>query len=195
MGFAKPAGGSKFTAMAFFKRPEVWVLLLLSAVGIAWVLWSDGANDRVREEGPTKEETAQTEMTAKSRFVIDERRVAREEDHFILTLKVANDEASHLTEPLPLNDSTVKLVAEDGTTVAPFYLPFAPPAVLDPEVGASAELRYYLPVSQATSALWLVIDGEKLSVKEALAPSESAAFVEKFPEGLEVAVNGLDWQQ
>lgn len=194
MGFAKPAVGSKFTAMAFFKRPEVWVLLLLSAVGIAWVLWSDGANDRVRNESPSKAEKEESATSEKPRFVIGERRVAREEDHFILTLKIVNDAASPLSEPLPLDDSTVKLVTDDGSTVASFYLPFAPPAVLDPEPGASAELRYYLPVSQAASALWLEIDGERLAVKEAVPSTESAAFVEKFPEGVEVAVNGLDWQ-
>ncbi len=193
MGFANRAESRKFPAMAFFKRPEVWVLLLLSVVGSAWVLWSDLAHDRARSED-RGDEVAATEEAAPGRFLLRDLRVAREEAYLIVTLEVGTRETVTLPGPLDLAAPTARLVAADGTEVPPFFLPFAPPAVLDPEPGASAQLRYWLPVTQVGNALWLEIDGERLAVKDPVPPAESGAFVERFPEGLEVAVNGLDWQ-
>lgn len=180
--------------MAFFKRPEVWVLLLLSVAGVAWVLWSDSARDRAeREEAvAAEEETANEDPGVEaSRFAIRERRVSREGGHLIITLRVSSEADRGLPEALALEVPAVRLVTEDGASVAPFFLPFDPPPVLDTGSGAYADLRYWLPVSQASEALWLEIDGERLPVKEAGGETELA---ERFPEGTEIAVNGLDWR-
>lgn len=178
--------------MAFFKRPEVWVLLLLSVAGVAWVLWSDAERDRAVEEGSENaEEVAEeaAEEDASARFAIHECRVSREEGHLIVTVRVATTSEQALVEPLALEAPAVKLVTEDDTSVAPFFLPFDPPPSLDADAGAFADLRYWLPLGQASDALWLEIDGDRLPVKEA------GEFVsDEFPEGTEVAVNGLDWK-
>ncbi|MCB1229692.1 MAG: hypothetical protein KDN19_05475 [Verrucomicrobiae bacterium] len=183
--------------MAFFKRPEVWVLLLLSVAGAVWVLWSDSAHDRAVNEGDSTSEPKMVETAdgeeAPARFAIRERRISREEGHLIVTLRLGNEMA--LEGPLDLKSPTAKLVTGDGAMVAPFFLPFDPPPVLDAEIGAFADLRYWLPVTQADEALWLEIDGERLPVKDASeAPDFDKTLADRFPEGVEVAVNGLDWQ-
>ncbi len=180
--------------MAFFKRPEVWVLLLLSVAGVAWVLWSDSARDRAeREEAVAAVDEPETGNLdgESSRFAIRERRVSREGGHLIVTLRVSSEADRGLPEPLALEAPAVRLVTGDGASVAPFFLPFDPPPVLDADPGAYADLRYWLPVSQAGEALWLEIDGERLPVK---GTGDEAELAERFPEGTEVAVNGLDWQ-
>lgn len=177
--------------MAFFKRPEVWVLLLLSVVGAVWVLWSDSAHDQAQSE-PAAAVPAETASPELSRFAILERRVSREQDHLVIALQIGL--ASDNTQPasLALESPAVRLVTDDGSEVAQFFLPFDPPPVLDTEPGSRAVLRYWLPLSRAREALWLEIDGERLAVKEAAAPGELIA--EHFPEGVEVAVSGLDWR-
>lgn len=179
--------------MAFFKRPEVWVLLLLSVAGVAWVLWSDAEHDRAEVEGSESAEEvadgATEEEDGSSRFAIRACRVSREEGHLIVTVRVATISEQALAEPLALEAPAVKLITEDGTSVAPFFLPFDPPPRLDAEAGAFADLRYWLPFGQASDALWLEIDGDRLPVKTA---GELAS--DQFPEGTEVAVNGLDWK-
>jgi len=198
MGFAKRAGGRKFPAMAFFKRPEVWVLLLLSAAGIAWVLWSDQAGDEARGRNTTAHENGASPTHAANReddrFVVHERRVSREEDHLILTLRVGAGKSNTLEEALDLTPPAARLLAADDSRISEFFLPFAPPPLLDPEPGSVVELRYWLPVAQAATALWLEIDGERLAVKQATPEKESGPFLQRFPEGIEVAVYGLDWK-
>lgn len=178
--------------MAFFKRAEVWVLLLLSVVGVAWVLWSDSAHDRARSEPVEITEVAENSPDG-TRLAIVDRRVSREQGHLVITLQIANATGRPLSEPLALDSPKVRLVTGDGSEVARFFLPFDPPPMLDPESGARAGLRYWFPLAQADEALWLEIDGERLAVKEAAAPGDPLA--EWFPEGVEIAVNGLDWRR
>lgn len=176
--------------MAFFKRPEVWVLLALSVAGAVWVLWSDSVHDRAQSEpAAAPAETASPEV---SRFAILDRRVSREQDHLVIALQIGLESDKALPAPLALESPAVRLVTDDGSEVARFFLPFDPAPVLDAEPGSRAGLRYWLPLSQAREALWLEIDGERLAVKEASAPGEQIA--DRFPEGVVVAVNGLEWR-
>lgn len=195
--FANPPGGGKFPAMAFFKRIEVWILLVLSVAGVAWVLWSDEERKRAeREESDPAGEIRTAVDLEGARFEIRERRISREQDHFILTLRVGHrlsetgkrlflaSGASESIEP------SAKLVTGAGDSVLPFFLPFDPPPVLDADPGAFLDLRFWLPEAQSGAALWLEFEGDRLAVKSDRASGFSA---DQFPEGIEVAVTGPDW--
>ena len=178
--------------MAFLKRPEVWILLLLSAAGIGYVLWSDGQrDDREGEKDPSTPSLAGETEAAPSRFLIGERRVSREGDHFILSLRVIySPETAAGDQPLPAGEDDVQLRDGDGTTVRRFFLPFDPPPSLESRPGAHVDLRFWLPLAQADGDLWLEWGGERLPVKE---PSAGTGWVEAFPEGVEIAVDGPGW--
>ena len=178
--------------MAFLKRPEVWILLLLSAAGIGYVLWSDGKrDDRESAEDPPIATPAEGPEETTSRFLIGERRVAREGDHLILSLRVIHSpEIEGGGEPLPASEDEVQLRSGDGTSVRRFFLPFDPPPSLESRPGAHVDLRFWIPLAQADSDLWLEWKGERLAVKE---PSEGTDWTEAFPEGVEVAVDGTAW--
>lgn len=178
--------------MAFLKRPEVWILLLLSAAGIAYVLWSDGQRDEIASgEEPTTESPSEVNPETSSRFLIGERRVSREGDHLILSIRVIySPEASADERTLSAGEDDVRLVGGDGTNVRRFLLPFDPAPTLEMRPGAHVDLRYWLPLGQAGSDLWLQWDDERLPVKR---PSSEEDWIEAFPEGVEIAVDGPEW--
>ncbi|MBL9153437.1 MAG: hypothetical protein JNK37_13165 [Verrucomicrobiales bacterium] len=172
--------------MAFFKRIEVWVLLLLSVGAIVWVLWSEQVQDREEDEAPAPAASHEAASTAAGRFAIDGRWLSREGEHLILTVRVKRQAAG---EAIPLDDDCSRLLTEAGDSVSRFFLPFDAAAVLAGESGAFTDLRYWLPVGQADGRLWLEIDGERLPAKEI------AGWPDDLPEGTEVAVQGGDWQR
>ena len=170
--------------MAFFKRIEVWFLLVLSVGGIGWVLWSESAD---RDSAPKPAE-APAQNEAENRFHIASRRISRESDHLILTLEVAR--ASGGDKEIILDESNARLLTDAGESVPTFFVPFDPPAVLGAgDNEAQARLRYWMPAAPMTGGLTLEIDGERLPVK---LPG-NAPGSDRFPEGVEVAIESPDW--
>lgn len=179
--------------MAFLKRPEVWLLLLLSVAGIGYVLWSDQKRDD-QETGNEASPSAGTSQgeDENPRFVIAERRVSREADHLILTITVSlvgPFEDSGASE-LSAEAGTIQLLSGEGVSLPRFFLPFDPPPILENRAGASIDLRFWIPTAQADGELWLTWEGEKLPVKHT---STDPDWIEPFPEGVEVAVIGPGW--
>ena len=174
--------------MAFFKRIEVWLLLLLSVAGVAWVLWSE--REAASEPAPPAPE-AGTPGPASIRFAIEDRRVAREGEHLVLTLRVKRSVADAAAPPRILDGDAVRLVTAEGEAVERFFLPFDPETTLDSHSGAETVLRYWLPMARAAGPLWLEIDGDRLAVKSAQPGPELGA----WPEGVEFAVAGIDWER
>lgn len=158
--------------MAFFKRIEVWVLLLISAVLIWFVLGSEDPDDgRDRPDPVVKKELGKADALPvppqSERLRLNEIEVARQGDHLVVSLLVAGQSREPRAEPL--NEETARLVTGTGAAVPWFFLAFdaAPALPAKQETGETTRLRYWLPAAQSNEALWLEIDGERLPVKEA----------------------------
>ncbi|MCB1237745.1 MAG: hypothetical protein KDM91_21955 [Verrucomicrobiae bacterium] len=143
--------------MAIFKRFEVWLLLVLSAAGIAFVLWSerkggDGANAETVAPAETDGETAKPPA-----FQVRAVRVVPEGDGVVVEIELRgrNDDAL----PRELAAPAVKLLTADGAEVPPFFMPFDPPPALPPGGESIVTLRYWLKGAERP-ALSLQIAGE-----------------------------------
>jgi hypothetical protein len=183
--------------MAFFKRIEVWFLLLLSVAGVAWVLWSERSRELFeKQEQPRETSDQETTGRQPSKFEITERRLSREGDHVVLSLRVkrvtnAVGGKNGERENLKITDSNTRLATDEGQSVERFFLPYDPEPVLDAHPGAEVTLRYWVPLAQTTAPLWLEIEGERLAVRSS-DPWEPPG---DFPEGVEIAVRGTNWER
>lgn len=157
--------------MAFFKRVEVWFLLILS-IGIAgWVIWSERTPPDGDEDSP--EGAAASEVPAPpARFAIAERRLRAEGEHGILTVRVERSGGAG-GEPVDLGEPAARLVTGSGEAVPRFFLPFDPPPLLDGGAGAAVELRFWIPLPQVARDLWLEIGGDRLAVKDPSPPDDA----------------------
>lgn len=180
--------------MAFLKRPEVWVLLLLSLAGIGYVLWSDRAHDAALD-GPTSESSETSGESAapvpSKRFSLPRRWVAREDDaHLVVTVRLSLSQT--IPETLTADEETVRLVTSDGASVPRLFLPFDPPPRLGGSENSAIDLRFWLPESQLSEGLWLEWGPDRLPVKqEGITPD----WIGSLTPGTEVAVDGPEWQR
>ena len=180
--------------MAFLKRPEVWVLLLLSLAGIGYVLWSDHAHDAGRDQTTTEttpDPDAPENSDHSDRFSLPLRWIARDDDaHLVITVRLAL--ATTVPETLTADEDSVRLVTSGGSSVPRFFLPFDPPPQLGGEGNNIVDLRFWLPVEQLSEGLWLEWGSDRLLVKgEGIAPD----WIESLAPGIEVAVEGSEWQR
>jgi hypothetical protein len=180
--------------MAFFKRIEVWLLLGLSVVGVGWVLWSEQSRElSEKRDPPTKTSDQETAGGQPPKFEITGRRLSREGEHLVLSLRVkrATDSAEQTKEDLNITDANTRLVSDEGQSVQRFFLPFDPEPILESHSGAEVTLRYWFPVAESIGNLWLEIDGERLPVKS----SNPEVPTGNFPQGVEIAVEGTNWER
>ena len=145
--------------MAFFKRVEVWVLLLLSGGVAVWVLSGDGNADL--PPAWTVAEPSSNEPVLTLRGCTLERDYGNA--RLDLRVKVRNT----TIRPLMLRPPMVKLLAGDEVEVAPFFLPAEMPP--DVAAGRTSEvvLRYWLEEAELVQPLVLVVNDARLTIKGA----------------------------
>ena len=145
--------------MAFFKRVEVWVLLLLSGGVAVWVLSGDGNADL--PPAWTVAEPSSNEPVLTLRGCTLERDYGNA--RLDLRVKVRNT----TIRPLMLRPPMVKLLAGDEVEVALFFLPAEMPP--DVAAGRTSEvvLRYWLQEAELKQPLVLVVndDGDPMGFK------------------------------
>lgn len=175
--------------MPFVKRFEVWVLLLLSLAGIAWVFWSEREKGLAEHSEPdTAPGAAESSNANRPPIQIKSRRISREAEHLVLTIEVGRAETAK-GGPVAFSEDDARLITESGESLPEFFLAFDPPPVRELNDNDRATLRYWFPKERAAGALWLEIGGERLPVKN---PGSAAKSLD-VPEGVEVDLDGPDW--
>jgi len=146
--------------MAFFKRVEVWVLLLLGAVAALWVFL-----DQPSVEGdPEPIEVSET-PSAETALVIHRCTLERDYGNARLDIELRYRNAS--PRALVLQPPDVKLLTADGKEVPPFVLAVEKPPQIAAQTAQSVRLRYWLESTHLSGALTLDIRGSKAEVKTA----------------------------
>ncbi|MEY4483082.1 MAG: hypothetical protein RL693_534 [Verrucomicrobiota bacterium] len=169
--------------MNFLKRIELWVLLLLVAGGIAYVLTSRSSEED--DITPSNSPTITVKNTDEPLQIL---RTSLKRDYqnarLDLTVRVRNDGAS----PLPMQSPKVKLLTDKNREAPSFFLPFEK----QPEVGAKStgevQLRYWLEASDLQGGLSLEVDGKTLPVKSA-----KPLDINTLKNAEEKVISGTDW--
>lgn len=146
--------------MAFFKRIEVWVLLLLGAGAAVWVFL-----DQPKLDGDPEPIEASETADAETALVIHRCTLKRDYGNALLDIELRYRNASPRT--LVLQPPDVKLVTADGKEVPPFILAVEKPPQIAAQTAQSVRLRYWLESTHLSGALTLDIRGSKAEVKSA----------------------------
>jgi hypothetical protein len=152
--------------MAFFKRVEVWVLLVLTVGGVIAVLRMDQSDEVAGGRGgATKKSTATSHSNSGSsatgeapapRHQIAALQLERDGDYAVLEIR--------LQSPDDTATKNARLLRADGSEVAEFFVPSAATSPADSGV---RELLFWADRSTLAGELFLEIDGERLKVKDA----------------------------
>ncbi|GEP44971.1 hypothetical protein [Brevifollis gellanilyticus] len=146
--------------MAFLKRVEVWVLLLLGAGAAVWVLI-----DQPKVEGDPLPVEALDNVDPAPLVTIH--RCTLERDFGNARLDIELRYRNTYPRDLVLQPPDVKLLTADGKEVPPFILPVEKPPQIPAHTEQSVRLRYWLEAAHLNGALTLDIRGSKAEVKSA----------------------------
>ncbi len=142
----------------FYKRIEVWLLILLSGGAALWVM-----KDRPAAEGDSEAiEASETEASAEA-LVIHRCTLERDYGNARLDLELRYRNAS--PRPLVLQPPDVRLLTSSGTEVPPYILPTEPPPQVPARTAQSVRLRFWLEEKHLQSGLALDIRGSRAEVK------------------------------
>lgn len=144
--------------MHFFKRLEVWLLLLLAVGVAAWVLTSKPSADGDAE--PITETTAPEPAITIHRTTLE-----RDYGNARLDIELRYRNTSPRTFVLQPPD--VKLLTAKGEEVPLFILPVEKPPQIGPSTAQDVRLRYWLEKKHLAGALTLDIRGQTAEVKAA----------------------------
>lgn len=164
--------------MAFFKRVEVWVLLILSIAAVVAVLRMEQADKGVRASGASvsgggdqgKVEAGRSSGPDGARsnaggdvssLRIRSLRLERDADHAVVEIV--------LDQPVAAADSASvsRLLRADGSEVEPFFVPFAVAEDGAYLVDGKHALLFWADRSTVAGALFLERDGQRVQVKAA----------------------------
>lgn len=146
--------------MSFFKRIEVWVLLLLGGGAAFWVLQEPSAGEG--DPQPVQESEV---SPSEPPLVIHRCTLERDYGNARLDIELRYRNAS--PRPLVLQPPDVRLLTAEGREVPPFILPVEKPPQIAAQTAQSVRLRYWLEAAQLGGALTLDIRGAKAEVKSA----------------------------
>lgn len=155
--------------MAFFKRVEVWVLLLLTVGGVVAMLRMDRATDKNKENGTGGDlqgagVDSPTATVATAPYRINSIQLERDGDHAVLEIRLSD--GTNAQERTNTSGRRARLVRADGSEVAEFFAPFA--AGVEPEYGGESELLFWADRSTLAGELFLEFgEGLRLKVKDA----------------------------
>ena len=156
--------------MAFFKRVEVWVLLVLTIGIVVAVLRMDQSAEVTGGRGASttkstaanhagNSNSATEKAPAPPRHQIAALQIERDGDYAVIEirLKFPADAAKNSAQK-------VRLLRTDGSEVAEFFVPSAATA---PATSGISELLFWADRSTLAGELFLEVDGERLKVKPA----------------------------
>jgi len=155
--------------MAFFKRIEVWGLLVLAVAVVVAVMRMDQANDGVRMGSGTGVAHVPDEGQGGSHMIdlatrsrIESLRVERDGDFAVVEVLVKVESAEIAAQ--------ASLLREDGSEVKEFFVPFRA-GTATPLTSVEGEdrrsLLFWADRQALAGALFLEIGGERLAVKAA----------------------------
>jgi len=148
--------------MNVLKRPEVWILLILIVVGIAYVLVTSekkGGGDDLADA------PAQQGDVVAGRLELENLSLTRDYGNARLDITVAVDNrgrAEIRTVP-----PAVRLVTGGDEDVQPFFLAGDFPPDIPADARATVTLKYWLEPEHFAGALLLEISGDSIPVKPA----------------------------
>jgi hypothetical protein len=146
------------THLPFYKRIEVWLLILLGGGAILWVM-----KDRHAAEGePEAIEMSETEAMS-GMLVIHRCTLERDYGNARLDIELRYRNAS--PRPLILQPPDVRLLTSQGKEVPPYILPTELPPQVPARTAKSVRLRFWLEETHLQSGLTLAIRGNRAEVK------------------------------
>lgn len=164
--------------MGFFKRVEVWLLLVLGGGAAAWVLMQKPAD--VEDAGqPIQAGDTSTEAA----LVVHRCTLERDYGNARLDLELRYRNTSE--RPLVLQPPDVKLLTGDGKEVPPFILPVERPPQIAAQTAQDVRVRYWLDKKHLQGTLTLEIRGTSVKVK-----GDGVLDLEKLENGKEQTWNG-----
>ena len=147
--------------MSFFKRFEVWLLILLSLGATIWVFTTDSdSGSATGNPQPISSSTPSDPILKIHRCILE-----RDFGNARLDLELRYQNAS--PRPLSLQPPDVRLLTADGQEVPPFMLATEKPPQIPAQTAQDMRLRYWLEKAHLQGTLTLEIRGEKAEVKTA----------------------------
>jgi hypothetical protein len=144
--------------MRLLSRPEVWFLLLVSAIAAWWAL---------REPAPYAAEPAEAAATMTEDAVLRIQRCTLTRDFGNARLDVEFHFRNTAPRPLFMQPPDVRLLTSDGKEVPPFILPAERPPMVAEKASADLRLRFWLETAHLASGLRLDVRGQNVEVKSA----------------------------
>lgn len=145
--------------MHFFKRIEVWLLLILGGGAAVWVLLD---TPKVDDDG--NPETIPAEAPADSAALVIHRcTLERDFGNARLDIELRYRNAS--PRPLILQPPDVRLLTGEGKEVPPFILPVEKPPEIAAQTAQDVRLRFWLEKAHLQGPLKLEIRGATAEVK------------------------------
>lgn len=151
--------------MSFFKRIEVWVLLLLSIAAAVWVFTTD---QKAAEDG-NPQSIAEGEVSQEPGLKILRCSLERDYGNARLDIELRYRNAS--PRPLFLLPPDVRLLTAEGKEVPAFTLATEKAAQIPAQTAQDVRLRFWLEKGHLSGPLTLEIRGEKAEVKSSAAVS------------------------
>jgi hypothetical protein len=144
--------------MRLLSRPEIWLLLAISAIAGWWAL---------REPAPYAQEEGEIAATTVPDAILRIHRCTLERDFGNARLDIELRYRNTAPRPLAMQPPDVRLLTADGREVPPFILPPERPTTVPENSSADLMLRYWLEAKDLTSTLRLDVRGQSVSVKSA----------------------------
>jgi len=142
--------------MNFWRRPEIWILAVLIAGGLGWVVHSQRAHRR----------SAEVTGTGLRDVHVIQATLSREGTH--QRLRVEFTARHDAAEPLEVASPAVRLLDATGAEMPPFFAPGAFPPALAPGAPAASWMEFWLTDSQARAPLSLEVAGQRVPVPVSL---------------------------
>ncbi len=152
--------------MALLKRFELWLLLILIAGGLYYVLNLQPLDKTTGRKPITRAQTDPEQKPTKQaqpRFSLQKTTLSRDGDHFLAQIEIECQKDSDQT--LLLNPPDTQLLAAGAREVPVFFLPFHKPTPIPESKGKTFTLRYWLTADNLKGPLTLKIAHSTLPIK------------------------------
>lgn len=142
--------------MRLLSRPEVWFLLLASAVAAWWAL---------REPEPYASDEAEIAATMAENAVLRIHRCTLTRDFDNARLDIEFRFRNPAPRPLFMQPPDVRLLTSEGKEVPPFILPSEKPPMVAENASTDLRLRFWLEKEHLANGLRLDVRGQSVEVK------------------------------
>lgn len=142
--------------MAIWKRPEVWILLLITLGALAYILFTQ-ANKKPDFEAPLSSDSEEKNL------VVNHLKLSRDYGNARLDLSITLKNTT--TKPITFLAPDTQLLRPDKSAVDPFILAFAQPEHLPPGKSDDRTLSYWLEEKDLANSLILKIEDQTVTIK------------------------------